>query len=344
MTQVFLGTRRAKPGEFMMKRRQIGETDLEVSELGLGTATLAGIFRAVSDADAAEITRRALAAGINYVDTAPFYGHGLAEHRVGTGVRGQSDTVVSTKVGRLLKPGKVADPGAWADALPFQVVYDYSYDGVMRSFEDSFQRLGRDTIEILYLHDIGDPDHGTDDPELFKEAMDGGYCAMDELRRAGDVKAIGLGTNFSDVLSRALDHGDWDVSLLAGRYTLLEQAPLDDLFPKCEAHGCQIVMGGPFNSGVLAGGDTFNYAAIPQSIIEKVKKIKTVADEHKVPLGAAALAFCRAHPLVVSTIPGPREPDEITQILEWWDHSIPQGFWSDLKSNDLLRADAPTGE
>ena len=326
-----------------MKRRQIGKTGLAISELGLGTATLAGIFRPVSDEDALEITKRALDGGINYFDTAPFYGHGLAEHRVGQATRHRTDLVVSTKVGRLLRPGKAADLGAWVDAMPFHVVHDYSYDGVMRSFEDSHQRLGRDSIEILYMHDIGDPDHGTDDPELFKTAMEGGYRAMDELRRSGHVKAIGLGTNYSDVLMRALDNGDWDVSLLAGRYTLLEQAPLDDLFPKCEMHGCQIVMGGPFNSGVLAGGDTFNYAAVPQSVADRVLSIKAVADAYAVPLGAAALAFCRAHPLVVSTIPGPRTPDEFTQILDWWSYPIPEGFWSDLKSEKLLRKDAPTG-
>lgn len=326
----------------MIRHNGIGDTGVSVSALGLGTATLAGIFQAVPETEARAIITAALSAGISYLDTAPFYGHGLSEHRVGATLREQRSVTLSTKVGRLMRAGAAADPGAWVDALPFSVEYDYSYDGIMRSFEASQHRLGRDRVDILFMHDIGDPGHGTDDPALFKLAMDGGYRAMDELRRSGIVKAIGLGVNLSDILMRALDHGDWDVSLLAGRYTLLEQAPLADLFPKCEARGCQIVIGGPFNSGVLAGGDTFDYAAVPEAIALRVQQISAIARDHQVPLGAAALQFCDANPLVVSTIPGPRTKAELTQIVDWWTRLIPNDFWSDLKTAGLLHPDTPT--
>ncbi|WP_299556065.1 aldo/keto reductase [uncultured Tateyamaria sp.] len=326
----------------MIATQSIGETGVRISELGLGAATLGGIFEAVPDTSARDILDRAIDAGITYFDTAPFYGHGLSEHRVGAALRGRTDLTLSTKVGRLLRPGVDPDPGAWVDALPFTVVYDYSYDGIMRSFEASQHRLGRDKIDILYMHDIGDPGHETNDPALFDIAMQDGYRAMNELRRSGVVQAIGLGVNGADVLMRALDHGDWDVFLLAGRYTLLEQAPLDDLFPKCAEQSCRIVIGGPFNSGILAGGDTFDYGAIPENIARQVQQISAVARDHCVPLAAAALQFCRAHPLVTSTIPGPRNVGELDQVLDWWTHPIPTGFWSDLKSAGLLRPDAPT--
>lgn len=323
---------------------RIGTSGPAITELGLGCASLAGIFTAVSEADAGETIRSALAEGIRYFDTAPFYGHGLSEHRLGHALRGR-DAMISSKAGRLLRPGAAPDPGAWIQALPFTPVFDYSHDGVMRSFEDTLQRLGRDRIDILYLHDVGNLTHGGEaGAAVFREAMTGGYRALDGLRRSGALGAIGLGVNETQVCLDALDHGDWDVFLLAGRYTLLEQSPLDDLFPACERAGTDIVIGGPFNSGVLAGGDTFDYGGIPEHIAGRVRAIRAVCESHSVELPAAALAFCRAHPLVKSTIPGPRSPRELAQIAGWWRAPIPQQFWADLKAEKLLRDDAPTPE
>lgn len=316
---------------------------LSISQLGLGCASLAGIFSPIDQADARGTIAAALDARVTYIDTAPFYGHGLSERLVGDGVRGRSDVVVSSKAGRLLQPGAAADPGAWVSALPFTPVFDYSYDGIMRSYEASLHRLGLDRVDILYVHDIGNLTHGADDgPALFETAMTEGYRALDELRASGAISAFGLGVNDVAVCEAAMDRGDWDVLLLAGRYTLLEQDPLSGLLATCAARDTDIVIGGPFNSGVLVGGDHFDYGAIPVEIAEKVGAMTRVCDAHGVPLPAAALKFPLAHPVVKSTIPGPRTPVEFAQILDWWRHPIPAGLWSDLKTEGLLHPDCPT--
>ncbi len=326
-----------------LKQEKLTRSGLPLSQLGLGCASLAGIFRAVPEADARGTIAQALSAGITYFDTAPFYGHGLSERLTGDGLRGQPDVVLSSKVGRLLRPGLEEDPGAWVTALPFTPHYDYSYDGVMRSYEDSLQRLGLDRIDILYIHDIGNLTHGdTDGPALFETAMTGGYQALDELRASGAISAFGLGVNEVAVCEAALARGDWDVFLLAGRYTLLEQAPLHGLMAACATQDADIVIGGPFNSGVLVGGDSFDYGAIPPDVADKVRAMTRVCSAHGVPLPAAALQFPIGHPVVRSIIPGPRTPDELAQICAWWDHEIPAALWYDLKSEGLLHVDAPT--
>ncbi|MEM9230645.1 MAG: aldo/keto reductase [Pseudomonadota bacterium] len=324
---------------------QIGSSARCISELGLGCASLAGIFQPVPEADARGTIAAALEAGISYFDTAPFYGHGLSERLLGDGLRRQTGITLSSKVGRLLEPGAPADPGAWVTALPFRPVYDYSYDGIMRSYEASLHRLGLDRIDILYLHDIGDLTHGmADGPPLFDLAMTDGYRALEGLRSSGAISAFGLGANETQVCLDALDRGDWDVFLLAGRYTLLEQAPLETLLPACQAQGTDLIIGGPFNSGVLAGGETFDYDHIPDSVAMKVRALHAVCSAHDVALPAAALQFPVAHPCVKSVIPGPRNPGELAQILDWWSAEIPAAFWSDLKQQNLLLTDAPTPE
>ncbi len=226
-------------------------------------------------------------------------------------------------------------------ALPFTPVFDYSYDAIMRSYEDSLQRTGLDKIDILYVHDIGNLTHGdTDGPAQFEIAMGDGYRALEALRSSGAISAIGLGVNETAVCQAALERGDWDVFLLAGRYTLLEQSPLDDLFPACEKAGTDIVVGGPFNSGVLVGGETFDYDQIPQYVASRVAKLKNICDAHNIPLAAAALQFPLAQPIVKSVIPGPRTPSELSQILDWWNINIPASLWSDLQSEGMIRADA----
>ena len=257
-----------------------------------------------------------------------------------------TEYVLSDKVGRLLKPGAVDNPMDFGmiDPLPFNVVYDYSYDGIMRAFEDNLQRLGLDRIDILLAHDIGAMQHGADNDRHFSDLATGGYRAIDELRRAGHVKAIGLGVNENQVCMDALGIGDWDVFLLAGRYTLLEQTPLDTLFPACKAAGTTIICGGPFNSGILVGRETWNYAKAPVEVIDKARALGAVADEFAIPLAAAALQFPLCNDIVTSVIPGPRDKNELTQILNWVDMSIPAEFWATLKAKGLINQAAPVPE
>ena len=327
-------------------KRRIGRTALEVTVLGLGCATLGGSRIDVTREAAEAIVSAAWAAGVRYVDTAPYYGLGQAERCVGDALRAmpRDDWVLSTKVGRLLRPrGAAADPGERRQVMPFDPVYDYSYDGIMRSFDDSLQRLGLARIDILYVHDIGTYQHGSEaHPGLVRILRDSGYRALDELRRSGAVSAIGIGVNEREVLLEALEWGEWDAFLLAGRYTLLEQAPLDDLLPKCVARGTSIVVGGPLNSGILAGRDTWNYRTAPAEVVARVDAIRAVCDSHGVPLAAAALQFPLAHPAVAAIIPGPRNADEFRVNLDLFQHAIPAALWQDLRQAGLLHPEAPT--
>lgn len=328
-------------------KRQVGRTGLRVTELGLGCATLGGSRIEVARQAAEEIVAAAWGAGVRYVDTAPFYGVGQAERAVGDAMRGhpRGEWVLSTKVGRLLKPNPA---GVFNDGrthpLPFDPVYDYSYDGIMRSFEDSYQRLGLAKIDIVYVHDIGRYQHGDAHPGHMKTLRDSGYRALRELRASGAVSAIGIGVNEREVLLEAMEWGEWDAFLLAGRYTLLEQAPLDDLLPKCVAAGTSIVVGGPLNSGILAGRDTWNYDTAPPDIVARVKQIAAICDSHKVPLPAAALQFPLAHKAVAAIIPGPRNVTEFRANLDLLAHPIPAALWSDLRQAKLLHPDAPAPE
>ena len=322
------------------EKRQVGRSKLQVTTLGLGTATMGGTRVKVTRQQGEDIVTAAWDAGVRYVDTAPFYGIGAAEHRVGDALRDKprDEWVLGTKVGRLLCPTKEGR----IDPMPFDVIYDYSYDGIMRSVEDSYQRLGLARIDIALVHDIGAYQHGAElNAQYFKVLAESGYKALEELKRTGVVSAIGIGVNEKQVLLDALKIGDWDAFLLAGRYTLLEQGPLHDLLPQCQARGTSIVVGGPLNSGILAGRDTWNYAAAPAEVVAKVKKIQAVCDAHKVPLPAAALQFPLAHPVVCAIIPGPRTAAEFNENLPLFTQKIPAGLWFDLKAQGLLHQDAP---
>lgn len=319
---------------------------LTLPPLGFGGAPIGGLLDPVDDSAAVDTLRAALEGNIRYFDTAPFYGFGLSERRVGDAIRGRDDILLSTKVGRLLEPGLPEHPEdfGWPRPLPFHPRYDYGYDAVMRSWEDSLQRLGRDHIDLLLLHDIGAQTHTdpVEEARHFKDAMSGGYRALDELRRSGDIGAIGIGVNETESSLRVLEHGDWDVFLLAGRYTLLEQNALDELLPKCVDRDVRIVIGGPFNSGILVGGNTWNYEEAPLELRQRVEALTRVCDAHDTPLPAAALRFPLEHPQVASVIPGTRTPHEFAELMRWWEHEIPQALWSDLKGEGLLRKDAPT--
>ena len=324
-----------------MDKRRVGQTKLEIDSLGLGGAPLGGNFADLGYAQAEELIQAAKNIGIGYFDTAPWYGFGRSERVMGDVLRG-SEYILSDKVGRLLAPGPVKNPADFGmvDPLPFNVIYDYSYDGIMRAYEDNLQRLGLDRIDILLVHDIGEFQHGQDHMKHFKSLESGGYRAMDELRTAGLIKAIGLGVNENKVCMDALAIGDWDVFLLAGRYTLLEQTAVDKLFPACRKAGTSIICGGPFNSGVLVGRDTWNYAKAPKDVIDKARALGVVAAEFGSPLPAAALQFPLVDEIVCSVIPGPRDKGELEQIVTWFKTPIPKEFWSTLKEKKLMEPSA----
>ena len=326
-----------------MEQRQIGQTNLKVDILGLGCAPLGGNFVDLSYEQGVELVNAAFDAGISYFDTAPWYGFGRSERVVGDSLRNR-DFIISSKVGRILKPGAVNVPMDYGmiNPMPFHPVYDYTYDGIMRAYEDSLQRLGLEKIDILLVHDIGTFQHGKANTQHFKNLTKSGYKALSELRESKSVKAIGLGVNETQVCLDALDIGSWDVFLLAGRYTLLEQTALDKLFPACAKSGTSIICGGPFNSGVLVGREMWNYAKAPRDIVEKAKDLSAVAKEFKIPLAAAALQFPQANNLVSSVIPGPRSKEEFLEIIKWQKLEIPSEFWEVLKDRGLLRKDAPT--
>jgi len=330
------------------QKNQIGKTELAVDALGFGCASLGNLYHEVSDEEATNILTTAQVNGFRYFDTAPHYGQGLSERRVGDALRGSSDYVLSTKVGRLLRPaGYAAERHGFVSPMPFDIEYDYSYEGVMRSFEDSLQRLGLDRIDILFMHDIGPVTHGDDDEQLFPIAMDGGYRAMDELRQSGRVQAIGLGVNEYEVCERALEYGDWDCFLLAGRYTLLEQESLNTFLPKCIDRNCSIVIGGAYNSGILATGVSgkgpwnYNYVPAPDDVVRKVAAIEGLCTEFSIPLAAAALQFPLAHPAIASVIPGIGNVRRIDQTLNLFATEIPDEFWSALSEQGLIRDDVP---
>ncbi|ODT68222.1 MAG: hypothetical protein ABS75_21410 [Pelagibacterium sp. SCN 63-23] len=329
----------------IFEMRRIARTDLEVTTLGVGGASLAGMFSAVPEAQARATVAYALDMGITYVDTAPQYGLGRSEHLVGDVVRrAQPRPVISTKVGRLLRPVSPdgQDKGDWIDPLPFAQVYDYSYDGIMRSLEHSLQRLGLDRVDILYVHDIGVATHGVEaNKPLWAQLASGGYRALRELRDGGTVKAIGLGVNEWEVLMDAFALGDWDVFLLAGRYTLLEQTALAPFLTTCMARQASVVVGGPFNSGILVGGDKFNYIRAPEDILARVRAIEAVCHDFGVALPAAALQFPLTHPAVCNVLPGPRSPAELDGILAWWDQTIPDALWTALADRRLLAPGTP---
>lgn len=342
------------PAIYSMPSRRLGRTDLLVSELGFGAASLGNLYQSVSDAEARATLETAWAAGLRYFDTAPYYGFGLSERRVGDVLRSmdRNGFVLSTKVGRLLSPAPhithARERHGFHSPMPFEPVYDYSYDGVMRSFEDSLQRLGLSRIDVLFVHDIGAVTHGVANRELFKICMDGGYRALDELRTKGLVGAIGLGVNEWEVCEAAMEHGRFDCFLLAGRYTLLEQSSLDSFIPKCEKHGATLVIGGAYNSGILATGTRtssvpyYNYAPASEAIIERVRRIEAVCEAYGVTLAAAALQFPLAHPIVSSVIPGLGSARRVAQTMNLFDEPIEPAFWQELKKQKLLREDAPT--
>ena len=328
-------------------RRRVGRTSLELPVFGFGAAHIGELYTKVDEAESRATLDAAWDAGVRYYDTAPWYGRGLSEHRLGGFLRTKprSEFLVTSKVGRTLhrpKDPKTFDRGPWLGGLNFEVQFDYSYDGIMRSFEDSLQRLGMSSVDILYVHDLGAGTHGVEGNKPYWEQFTtGGYRAVRELRNSGAVKAVGLGVNEWQVIMEAFAIGDWDVFLLAGRYTLLEQTALEPMLSTCVARGASVVVGGPFNSGILVGGSTFNYTKAPEDIVQRVKAIEAVCQQFDVPLPAAALQFPLHHPAVCNVLPGPRSPEELDGILAWWDVKIPDALWTTLAEKGLLAPGTP---
>ena len=330
--------------------RKIGRRALSVTDLGCGGSPLGNRASPMSDDQADDIVQWAWESGIRYFDTAPLYGHGLAEARLGKSLRWKprDEFVISSKVGRVLTsaPRQSINFHPWADGLPFTCHFDYSYDGTMRSFEDSLQRLALERIDIAFIHDIDVFTHGAGPQKtVFKQAMAGAYKALLKLRDQGLVAAIGVGVNEWQPCYESLQQGDFDCFLLAGRYTLLEQEPLDHFLPLCEARGAVVIAGGGFNSGILATGAVtgarYNYGPAPETVMSKVRRMELVCKRHGVPLPAAALKFLLAHPAIASHIPGMRTTEQIEQIIAWVNHPIPPDLWQELKAQRLLREDAP---
>jgi D-threo-aldose 1-dehydrogenase len=338
-----------------VEQRTVASTGIEVSTLGFGGNALGNLYSVIDEADARDTVLAAWETGVSYFDTAPLYGHGLSERRIGDVLRAlpRDRVVLSTKVGRLLKPHgrippkrpSVAEGGIFAGELPFQPVFDFSYDATMRSFEDSLQRLGLNRIDLLLIHDADAWSQGDRYEEVLRTVERGALRALDRLRSEGVIAGFGAGVNQVEACERLMDIGDFDCFMLAGRYTLLEQGGLETFLPRCVREGRSVILAAPYNSGLLVTGArpgaTYNYVPASEDVLTKVAAIERVAAAYGVPLPAAALQFVLAHPAVVTVIPGGRSRSEVEQNARWLRAGIPPAFWATLKAEGLLRAEAP---
>ncbi len=317
----------------------LGRTRLSVTRLGLGTAPLAGLFEAVPEDQAVAVIERSWEAGIRFFDTAPLYGHGLAEIRVGKVLRHKprEEFTLASKVGRLLRADAPPEPGqSFRGTPPVNPVFDFSYDGVMRSVDESLERLGLDRIDILHIHD---PD------DHYEAALNGAYRALDRLRSEGVIGAIGAGMNQAEMLTRFAREADFDCFLLAGRYTLLDQVALKELLPECVERGIAIIAGGVYNSGILADpkpGAHYDYQAAPAALLERAQRIRDVCARHHVPLKAAAEQFPLGHPAVTCVVVGCRSVSQLDESIAMFELAIPPAMWEELKHEGLLAPETPT--
>ena len=327
-----------------LERKVLGSSGLEVTRLGLGCASLGGLYGDIPDEQAHAVVHKALNLGLNLIDTAPLYGAGKSEIRVGQALADvpRDSYVLASKVGRVLEPAEGADrgEGIFGDPPPFKPVFDFSHDGIMRSVEESLQRLKLDRIDILHIHD---PD------DHYEEAIGCAYPALDQLRSEGTIKAVSAGMNQWEMLARFAREGDFDCFLLAGRYSILEQESLDELFPLCLEKNIGIMAGGTYNSGILAKtsgeeGARYNYGEPPTDIVDKARRIEAVATRHGVDVKAAASQFALAHPAVTSIIPGTRKPERVQENYGLVAVDIPVQLWADLRDEGLIREDAPVPE
>ncbi|GAA2584595.1 aldo/keto reductase [Actinomadura fulvescens] len=317
------------------ERRSLGRSKVSVTALSFGSAAIGGLYAPAPEG--AETARRALDLGMRYLDTAPHYGAGTAERLLGEVLKDvpRDSYTVSTKVGRLLRPrlpGEDPDDEGFAGEPAMKREWDFSSAGVRRSLESSLERLGLDRVDIVLLHD---PDEYEDD--VYAEA----YPALAKLRDDGVVGAIGAGMSQAPMLARFVRRLDLDVVLCAGRYTLLDQSALSELLPACAERGTSVVVGGVYNSGLLAGGTTYDYAAAPAELLDRVEQLRLVCDGHGVPLRAAAMHFPFGHPAVASVLTGCRTPAEAEDNAALFERDIPVELWTDLRDGGLLAADVP---
>ncbi len=333
------------------ERVKLGTTNVEVTRLGFGSAEIGGLYKSVPEEQAAELIAHMWDRGVRYFDTAPLYGVGSAEQRLGDGIRPhrRNDYTLSTKVGRLLFPKDPPDPNEsgrgqvepgeedefHGDIPPLRIHFDYTYDGVMRSVEESLERLGLDRIDILYLHEA------EEDPNDMMQA----YPALHELREQGVIGAVGGGMYKVDVAQKFAEECAFDVLMLAGRYTLLEQPALAELLPLCVEKKTSIVIAGVMNSGILADptpGTRYEYVEAPGELIEKAQRMATICERHGVPLKTAAIQFPLAHPAVASIAAGVRTIDHFDDYPAAMTADVPEQLWDELRHEDLIPADAPT--
>ena len=333
-----------------IERRKLGRTQVKLTQFGFGAARLGELFARVSEEDSLATLQAVWKHGVRYFDTAPLYGFGLSEHRVGSFLYQQQrrEFVLSTKVGRVLRAPEVkADFKAplFLGGLPFDHVFDYCYDGIMRSFEDSLQRLRLNSIDLLVIHDLEFGYHGTELQGYQDQLSGSGWRALENLRSTGEIRAIGAGINEQGVIPRFLERFDLDFFVLAWSYTLLEQEALEEL-PLCQARNVGIILAAVFNSGILVTGAVegakYNYQNAPAEILQRVSQIERVCRRHNVSMAAAALQFPLAHPCVASVIPGALHPREVEENLGYFQEEIPSALWAELKAEGFMRQDAPT--
>jgi D-threo-aldose 1-dehydrogenase len=330
--------------------KQVGATSLALPAFGFGSAHLGELYAKVDEADSRATLDAAWNAGVRYYDTAPWYGRGLAEHRVGGFLRTKprEEFKITTKVGRTLhRPAdpKTFDRAPWAGGLKFEVRFDYSYDGLMRSYEQVLQRLGLDTVDALVIHDLDVAYHGDRQGEFEAQLKDSGIRALEELKKSGDIQAFGMGINTDAALEGIATEVALDFCLVAMPYTLLDQRSLHRGMAGLQKRGVSAIIGAPFASGILVTGSAgpahYAYGKAPPEIQARVRGIEAVCKAYDVPLPAAALQFVLAHPSVVSAIPGAARPSEVEQNVRALDIAIPAGFWADLKTQKLIDPDSP---
>ena len=319
--------------------RILGSSGLAVTRLGLGCAAIGGLYGDISDDQATQVVKKALDLGLNLFDTAPMYGLGKSEQRLGDGLKGtkRDDYVLASKVGRLLEPNDgQTNNSIFENEPPLKIKFDYSYDGVMRSLDASLERMGVDRIDIVHIHD---PDNH------WQEAIEGAYPALEKLRSEGTISAVSAGMNQWEMLSDFAREGDFDCFLLAGRYSLLDQSALHELLPLCVEKNIGIMAGGTYNSGILAKGArpgaTYNYSEAPTDIVQKASAIEAIATRHNVNIKAAASQFVFAHPAITCIIPGTRQPERVEENFNLLTHTIPTDFWTELRTEKLIDPVAP---
>lgn len=330
--------------------KKVGSTSLSLPAFGFGSAHLGELYGKVDEAEVKATLDAAWGAGVRYYDTAPWYGRGLSEHRLGAHLRARprDQFKLTTKVGRtLFRPKDPAhfDRSPWVGGLNFEVAFDYTYDGIMRSYAQALQRLAIDTVDALVIHDLDAGFHGDKQAGYEKQLLDSGVKALDELKQSGDIQAFGMGINNDDALETIATRVDLDFCLVAMPYTLLDQKSLNRGMANLEKRGVSVIIGAPFASGILVTGSSgpahYAYGKAPPEIQARVRGIEAVCKAHNVALPAAALQFVLAHPIVVSVIPGAAKPAEVTANIASLAAPIPTGFWSDLKAQQLIDPDSP---